>query len=251
MSNHLLGFVFSAGKGTRLSPYTNEIPKPVLLKKSNKSFLETNIEKLLELGANTVYVNYSYGQSHFKKITSKFGPKVVLIHEKELIGHGRTILNLITEYSIPDKTYLYTINGDTLIDFNRKDYLNIAKNEHIDFSILSDNNIDVPKNLLVDNSNNVIGCKINDNDYFYKDTLKEKNYMNGLGEHIINIENFNRICDEGLKQDFLGLFGDNDLIEIMLNNNKVVKCVDKKVNSHVSINTIEEYNNFNKKVNDR
>ncbi len=251
MSQPLLGFIFSAGKGTRLSPYTNEIPKPILLKYQDRCFLEINIEKLLALGAKHIYVNYSYGYNYFKDIQSKFKNKVTLIHEPQLIGHGKTILNLITEYNIPDKTYLYTINGDTLIDFDREDYLNTAKNKQIDFSILTDNNIEVPKNLLVDHNNNVIGCKINERDYFYKDTLKESLYKNGLGEYVINIENFNKICEEGLKQNFLGLFGDNDLIEIMLKNEKIVKCVDKKVNSHVSINTIEEYNNFNKKVNDR
>ena len=37
MSNSLLGLVFSGGKGTRLMPYTKQIPKPILLKKNNIS----------------------------------------------------------------------------------------------------------------------------------------------------------------------------------------------------------------------
>lgn len=251
MSNSLLGLVFSGGKGTRLMPYTKQIPKPILLKKNNKSFLEANIEKLLELGATTVYVNYSYAQNYFKETTSKFGSKVELIHEKELIGHGRTVLNLINSINPGKNTFLYTINGDTLTDLDREKYLELVRKQEIDFSALSNNKIPIPRNLLIDKDNNLIGCKINDGEYFYKKPPQEKFYKNNLGEYILNLSSFSEILQEGLKQDFLGLFGNNDLIEIMINSKKTVKSVKMKVNSFTSINTIAEYNNFNKQENDR
>lgn len=243
MTNSLVGLIFCAGKGERLMPYTKNVPKPILLKEKGKTFLELNIKKLLTLGAEHVYINYSYGLDYFTKILAKFDEQITLVYEKEPVGHGKTIFNL--KNNIKNFSHLYTINGDTLADLDRNVYLRNHINEKTDFSILSDNNLAIPQNLLVDSRLNVIGCNIKNSNYFYKKPLETVNYRNGLGEYILNLQTLKFLPDNFFKEEFVGMFGENDLVEIMIKHNKTVKCIDTNVKSYISINTIEQYNKFN------
>ena len=89
-----VGLVFCSGYGKRLLPYTEEIPKPILLKQNNKTFLEINIEKLINLGIEKIFVSYSYGYDFFAEIAHKYPNTVELIHEEQPVGQGKTICNL-------------------------------------------------------------------------------------------------------------------------------------------------------------
>ncbi len=244
MTESLVGFVFCGGKGTRLMPYTKDIPKPILLTFEGKSFLEINIEKLLKLGAKHIYVNYTYGYEHFLRVTEKYGEQVSLIEELEPIGHGKTLSNLLP--SIEDTDYIYTINGDTISYFDYLDFLNNAKNENIDFQILTSKDLNIEKNIIIDEGNNVLGCKINDKSYYYTNKNTDLTFTNSLGEYIVKVESLKEVYQESLKQDFFGIFGENDLLEILVKKGKIVKTHPMQIRSYISVNTIEEYNNFYK-----
>lgn len=244
MIDTLVGFVFCGGKGTRLMPYTKDTPKPILLTFNGKSFLEINIEKLLNLGAKHIYVNYTYGYDKFLEKTKKYGESVTLIEELEPIGHGKTLCNLLP--SLQETTHIYTVNGDTISYFDYSKFLNNAKENNIDFQILTSNNIYVQRNILIDEESNVIGCKLNDNNYFYTEKRTNLPFTNSLGEYVISTKALNDIYQETLSQDFLGIFGENDILEILVKNGKTVRTVPMQLQSYISVNTIEEYNNFYK-----
>lgn len=237
-----IGYVFSSGLGTRLMPYTQEIPKPLLLKQQDKSFLEINIERLLNIGISHIYVNFSYGQEYFTHAIEKYGKQVTLIYEAKPIGQGKTICNILS--TIKDKDFLYTVNGDTIAEYDNLNFLNYAKDNNIDYLISSDMNTDIAKNLIVDNDQKLLGCKLNNKQYLYTETDKEFSFLNNLGDYIFNIKSLLDIYEEASIQDFLGIFGENDLSEIMIKNHKIVVVKDINVKSYFSINTIEEYNNF-------
>jgi NDP-sugar pyrophosphorylase family protein len=241
-STQLIGYVFSSGLGTRLMPYTEDIPKPLLLKHQGKNFLEINIERLLKIGASKVFVNYSYGEKYFTQAIQKYGEQVSLIYEAKPIGQGKAICNILP--SIQDKNFLYTVNGDTIAEYDNLDFLNYAVNNKIDYLISSDRHTSIAANLIVDHEQKLIGCKLNEKQYLYTNANEELLFLNNLGDYVFKIDSLLDIYEEASIQDFIGIFGENDLAEIMIKNQKNVVVKDINVKSYYSVNTIEEYNNF-------
>ena len=248
MNQSLLGLVYCAGKGTRLLPYTKNIPKPILLKYNNKTFLEINIDRLINNEIQHVFINYSYGLNYFKDVTKKYGKLVTLIYENEPIGHGKTIYNL--RDSFENNSLLYAMNGDTISDIDITDSINKVKKNDIDFTILTNNEVDDENCLLADKELNLIGCRVKKNNYFYIENKKDEIKKNNLGEYIFKTDNLDPVYKEGKEQDFLGFFGENDIAEIMIRNKKNVKCLDVLNNQYISVNTIEEFDKFNNLYND-
>lgn len=242
-NNQIIGLIFCSGLGARLMPYTENIPKPILLKQNGKSFLEINIEKLLDLGINHVFVSYSYGYDQFLKIAQKYNDQVTLIYEEKPIGQGKTICNLLPQ--LEKMGLLYTVNGDTIFKYEGGKLLDYFQENRIDFLISSSLDVEIPKNLITDSKGNLYGWKSNNKEYLYISKPAETIYLNSLGDNLFKIEALNQICAEASVQEFLGLFGENDLVEIMIKNTKKVKVVNVAIESYSSINTVEEFNNFN------
>lgn len=59
--------IMAAGKGTRLAPITNEIPKP-LIKVNGKRMIETIIDTLHNNGIFEIYVVVGYKKENFKEL---------------------------------------------------------------------------------------------------------------------------------------------------------------------------------------
>lgn len=241
-NNLIVGYIFCSGLGTRLRPYTEKIPKPIFLKYKDKTFLEINIENMIAEGIDNIIINYSYGYEYFKEITNKYKANILLMEEKQPVGHGKAIHNVVNQ--IQNFQYLYTTNGDTITQYNFHEFFNLVQKDKIDFAILSNEKTTIPSNLIINPTNNLIGCKMNSKDYFYVTTNGSKQYRNNLGQMIFNIKSILDISDELSNQDFIGLFGENDFAEIMVKNNKEVKTIELPVQKYIGINTIEEYNNF-------
>ena len=53
------GIILAGGKGTRLKPFTNILPKP-LMPIGDKSILEIIIEQLSQLGISDIYISCGY-----------------------------------------------------------------------------------------------------------------------------------------------------------------------------------------------
>jgi len=108
--------ILCAGKGERLQPLTNTIPKP-MIPINNRPLLEYNILLCKKHGITEIAVNTSYLPEQIKEYFgdgSKFGVKIKYSFEPELIGTSGA-LNNFREFL--DETFA-VIYGDNLTDID-------------------------------------------------------------------------------------------------------------------------------------
>lgn len=106
-------FIFAAGRGERMRPLTDSIPKP-LVKINNKSIIDYSIEKLDKISSiKKIIINGFYLaeqiKDHIKKLDNK---KIIFSHEltKVETGGGLVFARDKIDFDKP----LLTINGDIL-----------------------------------------------------------------------------------------------------------------------------------------
>ncbi len=110
----IIGAVLAAGKGTRLRPLTNHLPKP-LVPVAGRALLEYAFDHLSKLGINTIGVNAHHLGT---RLTNAFGHRdeeIYVVHEEVLQGTGGGIRDIAAQR--PDSTFV-VINGDALFDFD-------------------------------------------------------------------------------------------------------------------------------------
>lgn len=113
-------FLMAGGFGTRLRPYTDECPKP-LLEIGGKPILETIIENFVKSGFRQFYIAVHYRAQQIKDYFGdggRWGIKIDYIDEAEPLGTAGAI-GLMPD-NLPDVP-LIVMNGDILtqIDFSR------------------------------------------------------------------------------------------------------------------------------------
>jgi aminoglycoside/choline kinase family phosphotransferase/dTDP-glucose pyrophosphorylase len=86
--------VLAAGLGTRLRPYTAQLPKP-LFTLDGHTLLERIIRQLIAAGAQTIAVNTHHlaGQIQDYLSAQRFAADIVVRHENEILGTGGAIRN--------------------------------------------------------------------------------------------------------------------------------------------------------------
>lgn len=113
--------IMAGGLGTRLQPFTNTTPKP-LLPIGNKPILESIIEHAKTHGLRDILISLNYLSESIKNYIgdgSKMGVNITYIDEKESLGTAGSI-SLIEEEIKED---LFVINGDILTKVNFDDML--------------------------------------------------------------------------------------------------------------------------------
>jgi len=113
-------FILSAGKGTRLLPYTNILPKP-LFPILGKPIIEIILDQLKNLGITSIGINVFHLKEkllNFLKSYQKRNPQleIRIFEERELLGTGGAILNAKNFF----KEKALIINSDTLTNFDFK-----------------------------------------------------------------------------------------------------------------------------------
>ena len=96
--------ILAGGLGTRLKPFTEVIPKP-LLPIGEKAVLEIQIEHLKEHGFDEIYLATNYKSDYIKNFFgdgSKYGVKLVISKEEKKLG---TVVPIII---IKGRTYKRT-----------------------------------------------------------------------------------------------------------------------------------------------
>lgn len=117
MPNH--AFILAAGKGTRLRPYTDDIPKP-MVPVNGQPILEYTLEKLKKVGIENITINVNYLGDRIKEYVSNYdGINITISTEDELLDTGGGVKKAL---STMGGEPFFLINGDALwTDKNPKD----------------------------------------------------------------------------------------------------------------------------------
>lgn len=128
MKNKILKFkknltilILCGGKGLRLRPLTNDIPKP-LIKIKNKTILENIINYFIKFKVDDFIIATGYKHHIVKKFIKK---KYKNTNIKTLnTGINSDIITRLRKLSKYSKKNLLVCYGDTLIDINLNKYIN-------------------------------------------------------------------------------------------------------------------------------
>lgn len=110
--------ILCAGKGTRLKPITDTIPK-VMVRVGGKPVLERLVDHLHNFGITEIIVNLHHLP---EKIYKHFGTRLLYFYEPKLLGEEETEKRLANW--LGDRYIV--MNGDTLTDINF-DNMTLAK----------------------------------------------------------------------------------------------------------------------------
>jgi len=106
-------FILAAGKGTRLRPYTDTIPKP-MVEVAGRSIISRTIEKLAAEGVTEIVVNTHHladvMEAHLAQIKT---PRITISREADLLESGGGIKKALLHFG---NDPFYIINGDALWD---------------------------------------------------------------------------------------------------------------------------------------
>ena len=106
--------IMAGGRGKRLSPLTDDTPKPMLLL-GEKPILERNIDRLISFGIKTIYISLKYLgeqiESYFGDGSSK-GIQIKYIWENEPLGTAGA-LKLVPQFN---SNHVLLMNSDLLTD---------------------------------------------------------------------------------------------------------------------------------------
>jgi NDP-sugar pyrophosphorylase family protein len=111
--------ILAGGLGTRLKPFTQVIPKP-LLPLGEKSVLEIQIEKLAQYGFKDIYIATNYKAKYVESFIGdgeRLGVKITFSKEDKPLGTCGPLSLLKNEFTEP----FILLNGDilTTIDFTK------------------------------------------------------------------------------------------------------------------------------------
>ncbi len=104
--------VLAAGLGTRMRPYSDQVPKP-LVKVSGKALIDYALDRLDDVGVEQAVVNVHYMADALEgHISKRKRPRVILSDErKELMGTGGGVVKALGH--LGDAPFFY-MNSDTL-----------------------------------------------------------------------------------------------------------------------------------------
>lgn len=125
--------ILSGGLGTRLRPFTEVIPKP-LLPIGEKAVLEIQIEHLKKYGFNEIYLATNYKSEYIENFFgdgSKFGVKLFISKEEKPLGTAGPVKLLQNKLKEP----FIVMNGDILTLLNFKNFYEFAVNIETDLVI--------------------------------------------------------------------------------------------------------------------
>tara|TARA_Y100000768_G_C23976567_1_gene683381 strand:- start:1928 stop:2641 length:714 start_codon:yes stop_codon:yes gene_type:complete len=202
--------ILAGGRGIRLRPYSFVLPKP-LMPIHRESILEILIKQLSYFGFSHITLAVNNRADLFKALFSnqkKYGVKIDLSIEKEDL---HTIGPLTIIKKLPQN--FLVINGDILTDLNFKNFYNFHNKNKSLLTICShtiDSKIDF----------GVIESNKDNNLIKFKEKPINKIDIS-LGIYMVN-KKVVKLIPKNKK------FGFNNLIEIMLKNNKIVKAYKTK-----------------------
>jgi len=149
--------LMAGGKGERLRPLTEKIPKP-LLKIGEKAIIDYNIDNLINYGVENIYVTTNYLaeqiEEHFKE--ERQGINVICVREKEYLG------TIASVKLIPDmkNDEILIMNSDLFTNIDFEDFYRHFLEKDADMSAAAvPYSISVPYGIFELEGRNIQGIK--------------------------------------------------------------------------------------------
>lgn len=135
--------IMAGGRGKRLSPLTDSVPKPMLLL-GDKPIIEHNIDRLIAFGIQKIYISVKYLGEQIEEYFgdgSKKGISIEYIWEDEFLGTAGA-LALVDEFKLD---HVLLMNSDLFTNVDFEDlYLDLIK-QNADMAVAStEYKVDVP-----------------------------------------------------------------------------------------------------------
>jgi len=172
--------IMAGGLGTRLKPYTNILPKP-LLPFRNKTIIENVISKFISYGLKKFVISLNYKniliKSFFKELSPKF--KVSFLEENKPLGTAGVL------YKLKNKNKNYIIsNCDVIFDIDYNYLIKFHEKKNFDITLVASVQKDrIPYGV----------CKVQNNRLYNIIEKPEKNYLANTGLYIVNSKVFKLI----------------------------------------------------------
>lgn len=150
--------IMAGGKGQRLAPLTNSVPKP-LLKIGNKPIIEHNIERLSYFGIHDYWITVSYLGEQIEEYLGNgknHDIKINYIWEKQPLG----TIGGITKIQNFQHEYVLVTNSDILTNLDYESFFIEFVNQNADLAVVTiPYQVNIPYAVLEIDKGNVLNLK--------------------------------------------------------------------------------------------
>ena len=158
--------IMAGGKGERLKPLTDILPKPMLLV-GGKPIIETNIDRLIKFGIKKIYISVGYLAEKIIEYFgdgSKKGVEIEYIREEEPLGTlGACCMIEDLEYD-----QLIVMNSDVLTNIDFEDLYNHYKSKEAEMCVASiPYHVKIPYGVMQSNGEQLVNALIEKPSYTY------------------------------------------------------------------------------------
>tara|TARA_B110000503_G_scaffold115300_1_gene173559 strand:+ start:4057 stop:5097 length:1041 start_codon:yes stop_codon:yes gene_type:complete len=192
--------IMAGGKGKRLKPLTNDVPKP-LLKVGEKSIIDHGLDRLSLFGVENFWVSINYlGEQIEEHLASN--PRIKFVKENKPLG----TIGAVSKIKDFNKDYILVTNSDLLTNVNYEDFFVEFIKKDADFAALTiPYQVDIPYAVLE---------TLNGEIKSFKEKPKYTYYSNG-GVYLMK----RKILDFIPENKF---FNTTDLMEKLIQNNSKI-----------------------------
>ncbi|GCE16709.1 nucleotidyltransferase family protein [Dictyobacter kobayashii] len=128
--------ILGAGLGSRLQPFSQELPKP-MMPVVNKPLLEHTIQTIRNIGIQDILINLFYLPETIKSYFgdgSNYGVHITWGHETKLSGPAGALLTF--EEILCQEQVVLVVSGDALHDVNLDDFVQTHKKSGAQLSVV-------------------------------------------------------------------------------------------------------------------
>ena len=126
--------IMAGGKGTRMKPFTNVLPKP-LIPLNNQTVIEKIIETFLKAGIESFYMTINFKGKILKAFFEELDPdySMEFIEESKPLGTGGSLNKFIGKI----KSTFMVVNCDTIIDVDHADLIEFHNKHNCDITLVA------------------------------------------------------------------------------------------------------------------
>ncbi len=171
--------ILVGGLGTRLKPYTETVPKP-MIEINEKPFLEYKIEQVKKFGVENLVFCVGYLGEKVEEYFGngkKFGVNINYSYEKELLGTAGAVKNA---ERLINSDFFIVMNGDTYIPINLSGLINFHFRNTYPITMSVTHATNPNEQELIKVENGIVS------QFFKRGTSEHKNYLEENNSPLIN-----------------------------------------------------------------